>query len=226
MDLADRGLGHLLEEVPPGENRATEAAQPGGVLGQSPQVVQVHPDEKDRRPRRAPSRRARSRRRPRPRWPATERLDQLAVHRVALLRPVEYEVADLSAVLCCGPMTWGPGYPGVAPRRGRAFRPGRRKARGPGRRPVPMRVPRPRNQSRTRPISPSAGKPRAPRELVAAIIGAEAGRRRRPGGGGWHTCWRRSALGVAWARRSARARCTRATRWCGAGCAAQLRSAR
>ena len=45
----------------------------------------------------------------------------------------------------------------------------------PGRRPVPMRVPNPRGRSRTRPINPIAGDARAPRELIAALIGAEVG---------------------------------------------------
>ena len=46
VDLADRGLGHLLEQVPPGQDRAAEAAQPAtGPRDSSRRSLRSMPDE-------------------------------------------------------------------------------------------------------------------------------------------------------------------------------------
>ena len=98
VNLGDRRLGHLLEQVPPAQQRLPELAQPARVLRQRVQRADVH---------------ARREHRPRPadddhanrvvvggvleRVP--QRLDELAVQRVPLLRPVHDDVADRAAIL-------------------------------------------------------------------------------------------------------------------------------
>jgi hypothetical protein len=98
VDLADRGLRHLLEQVPPGEQRSPEAAQAARVLGQVAQVVEVHA-RREHRPFAAHHHHAHV-------VVAGGRLhggaqlgDRLPVERVALLGPVENEMTDRSAIL-------------------------------------------------------------------------------------------------------------------------------
>jgi hypothetical protein len=99
VDLADGRLGHLLEQVPPGEQRTAERTQPAGVLGQVPQVVEVHARGEHRslaaqheHPHVGIGGRLLDR--------APELRDQLAVERVALLGTVQNQMADRAAVLC------------------------------------------------------------------------------------------------------------------------------
>jgi hypothetical protein len=99
VDLADRRLRHLFQQVPPGQDRPAVAPQPARVLGQLAQVVQVHAgrehgalaahhDHADRVVRRG--------RLDRP----AQLPDQLAAEGVALVGPVEDEVAHAAAILC------------------------------------------------------------------------------------------------------------------------------
>jgi ferredoxin len=99
VDLADGRLRHLLEQVPPGEDRPAVVAQPGRVLRQVAQVVQVHP-RREHRPLAAQHHHAHlvvggSRL-----DPGAQLADQLAAQRVALVGPVEDQVAHAAAVLC------------------------------------------------------------------------------------------------------------------------------
>jgi hypothetical protein len=99
VDLADRRLGHLLEQVPPGEQRPAEGAQAAGVLREIAQVVEVHPG-REHRALAAHHHDAHLGVGGRGLDGGAELSDQVAVEGVALLRTVEDEVADRAAVLC------------------------------------------------------------------------------------------------------------------------------
>ena len=97
VDHADRRLGHLLGEVPGVEAGAAERAQVLGRLGQGGQRAEVHAGgehragaaDHDAAHRRFGGRLAQR---------LAGRDHQLAVERVALLRPVQHDVADGSVV--------------------------------------------------------------------------------------------------------------------------------
>jgi hypothetical protein len=110
VDLADRRLRHLLQQVPPLQDRAPVVAQVGRVLRQLAQVVEVH-SRREQRPLAAHYHHADGvvgrglldR--------APERSDRLLVERIPFLGPVEHQVPDRPPVFhlyeCHG--VWG-GY--------------------------------------------------------------------------------------------------------------------
>ena len=98
VDLADRRLGHLLEQVPRFEDRAAELAQAPGVGSQRGEAAEVHPagEHRARAAHDDAEHLAVGRGGP-------ERLaqadDQLVVEGVALLGTVQDDVADDAVVL-------------------------------------------------------------------------------------------------------------------------------
>jgi hypothetical protein len=98
VDLHDRGLGHLLQQVPDGEDRTAEGAQLPRVLGQGAQVREVHARREHRSvpahhddPYRGVVGRLLER--------LSEPPHELLVHRVALLRTRHDDVAHRAAIL-------------------------------------------------------------------------------------------------------------------------------
>ena len=98
VDLADRGLRHLLEQVPPLNEGAPERAQPVGILRQRAQIVQIHSGREQRalaaddyHPNRRVSRG--------PLNALPQSTNRLPIQRIPFLGPVQHQMPNSPPVL-------------------------------------------------------------------------------------------------------------------------------